>query len=281
MWEQRLIETTRGTFEVFVKGNGTPLCITHYYSVFNTSCDYFAEAFTAHHKVYLVNLRQCGRSEKVTAPYMYGFLETVFDLEAIRCALNFHTWAYAGHSTGGILGIVYGIYFSNSLSHSVIVGAAAREYMTFSSACIYNEAHPSFMRMQQLFQLLQQPHLSPATRKAYTIERTQLSLYRPEAYATYFSQNIQKQLSNERLEFFNREIQLFDVTRKLSFMTAPTLVICGQHDVQCPVTYSIELAAQLPNATLVLFDESNHYPFLEEQAHFQQVYTDFFTQQIT
>ena len=108
MWKQQLIETTRGTFEVFRKGHGAPLCVTHHYSVFNVSGDYFADTFTAHNEVFLINLRECGCSEKAHQPYELSLLETVFDLESIRAALCFEQWGFAGHSTGGMIGLVYG-----------------------------------------------------------------------------------------------------------------------------------------------------------------------------
>ena len=56
-WKREIIETTRGCFEVFVKGKGEPICITHHYSEFNESGDYFAETFIENNKVFLVNLK--------------------------------------------------------------------------------------------------------------------------------------------------------------------------------------------------------------------------------
>lgn len=47
MWTQQIINTKRGTFELFTKGNGESLCITHHYSQFNETGDYFADVFTA------------------------------------------------------------------------------------------------------------------------------------------------------------------------------------------------------------------------------------------
>lgn len=64
-WDRILLNTSRGTFEIFVKGEGEPLCVTHHYSEFNETGDYFAETFTNSHKVYLVNLREAGKSEKL------------------------------------------------------------------------------------------------------------------------------------------------------------------------------------------------------------------------
>lgn len=201
MWEQYLIETSRGTFEVFVKGSGTPLCITHNYSSFNASGDYFANVFIENHRVFLVNLRECGNSVKAQHSYQLGLLETVFDLEAIRVGLGFEKWAYAGHSTGGILGIIYGIYFSESLNFEVIVGAAARDYMTFSKNCIYNNEHPHFEKMQNLFKSIKNENISVEARNELKIERTKLSLFSPNKYEDYFSLNIAKDMSASRLNF--------------------------------------------------------------------------------
>jgi len=106
-WERMLVQTDRGQFEVFIKGEGEPLCVSHQYSVFNESGDYFADTFTENHRVYLINLREAGSSAKAEQPYQLSFLETVFDLEAIREALQMDKWFFAGHSTGGMIGLMY------------------------------------------------------------------------------------------------------------------------------------------------------------------------------
>lgn len=36
MWIQRFIETARGTFKIFEKGEGEPLTVTHLYNEFET-----------------------------------------------------------------------------------------------------------------------------------------------------------------------------------------------------------------------------------------------------
>ena len=202
-------------------------------------------------------------------------LESVFDLEAIRTALGFEQWGFAGHSTGGMLGVVYGIYFSAHLQFLVIAGAAAREYMTFSKDCIYNHEHPQFLRMQELIENLKSPVATDRQKRQWKIERTKLSLANPNNYESYFSNPITKKMSAIRMDFFNRELQLFDITRKLHLIETPTLIICGRYDVQCPLIYSQEMAELIPGAQLVIFESSNHYPFLEEKARFHRVYKDY------
>ncbi len=271
-WERKLLNTERGVFEVFIKGLGDPLCVTHHYSEFNQTGDYFAEGFTRTNQVFLINLREAGHSEKAKEPYELSMLETIFDLEAVREALGFPHWGFAGHSTGGMLGILYGIHFSNSLDFTVIVGAAAREYMTFSEDCIYNPSHLDYDRMQELIETLKRPDLSLEKRKELSTERTKLSLHKPEKYRELFSLDIHKGMSAPRMNFFIRELHVYDVTRKLGFITVPTLIMCGRHDVQCPLTYSIEMAEAIPESRLVIFEGSNHYPFLEEADRFADEY---------
>ncbi|MBN8211121.1 alpha/beta hydrolase [Bacillus sp. NTK071] len=270
-WERRILETSRGKFEVFVKGEGEPICVTHHYSEFNETGDYFANTFTTTHQVILINLRETGASERAAEPYQLSFLETIFDLEAIREELGFKKWGFAGHSTGGMLGIMYGIYYSEHLNFNIIVGAAAREYMTFSKDCIYHSEHPKFQRMQDIIETLKRSDLSLENRKELKIERTKMSLFAPERYDEFFSLNISKDMSATRMNFFNRELQIYDVTRKLEFISVPTLIICGRYDVQCPLMYSIEMDEGIPNSKMVVFEKSNHYPFLEEAERFTEV----------
>jgi proline iminopeptidase len=84
VWEQRLLHTARGVFEVFVAGQGEPLCVTHYYSAFNGRGNYFADRFTDDRQVVLVNLKECGNSEPIKDESELAMVESVEDLEAIN-----------------------------------------------------------------------------------------------------------------------------------------------------------------------------------------------------
>ncbi|CAM3865976.1 alpha/beta fold hydrolase [Mesobacillus zeae] len=276
-WERKLVATTRGEFEVFIKGDGPPGVVTHHYSEFNESGDYFADSFTRSHRVILVNLREAGHSEKATEPYRLSMLDAVLDLEAIREEFGYSTWSYAGHSTGGMIGVLYGIHFSESLTALILVGAAAREYASDSSECIYHPEHPQFENMQDLMEKLKLPTLSADERKNLSKERTKLSLYHPAMHGKYFSKPISKKMCVVRLNFFNREFSIYDVTRQLHKIKTRTLILCGRHDVQCPVGFSIEMDQHIPNSKLHIFESSNHYPFLEEKKLFKRVVEDFVT----
>ncbi|PEC40851.1 proline iminopeptidase [Bacillus toyonensis] len=275
MWKRQMLRTKRGTFELFTKGNGEPLCVTHHYSQFNETGDYFADVFTATHRVFLINLRDAGSSVTAQSENELSKIETIHDLEAIREALQLPTWHFAGHSTGGMLGILYAITYPNSLQSLVVTGAAASDY-TKTSNCIYHSYHPQFHYMQELIENLKNPHLTNEERKELSTKRTKLSLYKPENYNFYFCRPIKKTMSTSRMNAFAHEYSSFDLRGSLPSIKTKTLIMCGRHDVQCPIQYSIEMHEGIRNSIFIPFEDSNHYPFLEEATHFISITQEFY-----
>jgi pimeloyl-ACP methyl ester carboxylesterase len=49
----------------------------------------------------------------------------------------------------------------------------------------------------------------------------------------------------------------------LKNITAPTLVMIGAEDVMCLPKYSLQLAAEIQDAKLVVLDNAGHMPFVE------------------
>ncbi|ENQ3107858.1 alpha/beta hydrolase [Bacillus cereus] len=275
MWKQQFIHTDRGIFELFTKGHGDPLCITHLYSQFNETGDYFADSFTSLHKVILINLKDAGNSITASQEDELSMKETIQDLEAIREALHISSWHFAGHSTGGMVGLMYAINYPQSLLSLLVVGAAASDYSK-TKDCIYHPEHPQFSYMQQLIEDLKLPHLTKEERTTLSTERTKLSLHRPSQYETYFSKPIYKTMAASRMNYFAKEFRSFDLREQLASIATKTLIICGKHDVQCPVAYSVQIQEGIANSSFIPFEDSNHYPFLEEEAKFSSVITAFY-----
>lgn len=72
MWVQRFVKTARGTFEVFEKGEGEPLAVTHLYSEYDERGNAFANPFADHYHVYLINLRGAGKSQAAQSEEQYS-----------------------------------------------------------------------------------------------------------------------------------------------------------------------------------------------------------------
>jgi proline iminopeptidase len=153
-WIQELVSTNRGVFEVFITGDGDPICVTHYYSAFTQRGNYFADMFTGLGKVILVNLKECGNSDRVIDEFEFDMNETVDDLEAIRSALGYNMWSFAGHSTGGMLGLVYAFRYGEFLDKLIVAGAAASNNYMKSKHSMYCQDNPRNARLLEIFSIL-------------------------------------------------------------------------------------------------------------------------------
>ncbi|MFG2044846.1 alpha/beta fold hydrolase [Dactylosporangium sp. NPDC048998] len=61
-----------------------------------------------------------------------------------------------------------------------------------------------------------------------------------------------------------QEPRPFDVRASLAGLTVPSLILTGAHDFICGPRWAQALAAAIPDARLVTFDDSGHLPHLEE-----------------
>ena len=75
---------------------------------------------------------------------------------------------------------------------------------------------------------------------------------------------------------WSRVAQSIDYRSRLAAMHAPTLVCVGRYDPQAPIACSEELAHNIPGAQLIIFEQSGHYPFVEEVAVFAATVAAFF-----
>ncbi|MEH7462185.1 hypothetical protein V7166_08860 [Bacillus thuringiensis] len=81
---------------------------------------------------------------------------------------------------------------------------------------------------------------------------------------------------NETGDYFAKEFRSFDVSEQLANVTTKTLILCGQHDVQCPIASSLQIHKGIRDSSFIPFENSNHYTFLEEQEKFSSVITAFY-----
>lgn len=271
MWVQRFIETSRGTFELFEKGAGEPLCVTHLYSTYDERGNTFANPFTTDYRVYLVNLRGCGNSVKAEFENQYSMDESVKDLEAIRVSLGIEQWGFAGHSTGGMLALKYAILAPSSLTKIIAGGAAASKEYSTDENCIYSRKNPNFSRIMEIMNLLNNPSTPIEIRKELGFEWNAMSFYLKEKLIQSLNIPNSGKTVGDRLDYFiKKECPTYDVRKSLLNITIPSYIYAGKYDAQCPYQYGVEIASFIPNAMFTTFEESNHFPFVEEENKFKE-----------
>lgn len=267
-WKQYFIETSRGQFEYFVRGEGEPLAITHLYMGFDERGHLFANPFTEHYKVYLINVRGAGNSADIKCD---EHKEIVQDLEAIREALQLNEWAFAGHSTGGMLALQYAVESPQSLT-KIVAGstAASKEYGSHPNS-IYCAENKHFNRIVEIMDLLNNPDTVREERQKLSYEWALMSYHSEDKLKLAITRPNSGRTIGKNLDYFRKvEVNSFDIRERLKSIHIPSYVYSGRHDAQCPVEFGIEIADLIPNATLTIFEHSNHNPFIEEEEAFKE-----------
>ena len=227
MWERVFINTTRGKFEVFTQGEGEPVCITHLYSEFNELGYYFADTFVDHFKVYLINLKDAGNSCKSVIEDELSMEETTKDLEAVREALNYDKWCFAGHSTGGMLGLMYATIFPVSLKKLLVGGAAASKKYMEHEGSMYSPRSSLNKKLKKIFAVLKSPDSTIEERRDVNKEWTNMSLYNIEKRGEYFKKKSSGKVVQKRLDYYSfNDLPNYDILHELHEVTIPTIVYC-------------------------------------------------------
>lgn len=269
MWKERIIETDRGSFELFEKGEGEPLAVTHLYSEFNQNGNSVANSFTDYYHVYLINLRGAGKSVKAQTPDEYSMDETVEDLEAIRKALGYEKWAFAGHSTGGMLALKYAINHQESLTKLIAGGAAASYEYGKDENSIYCKKNPNFTRIVEIMDLLNDSATPVEVRREIGYEWALMSYQSEDKLKESMKKPNSGKIVGPRLDYFSKvEYLTFDIREELKEIHIPSYIYSGKFDAQCPLRFGEEIAELIPNSRFTVFEESNHNPFSEEESKF-------------
>jgi proline iminopeptidase len=63
----------------------------------------------------------------------------------------------------------------------------------------------------------------------------------------------------------------YNLLPHLPEIRCPSLVLVGRHVIICPPSQAHLMQAGLPQAQLVLFEHSGHFPWIEEPERFSQI----------
>lgn len=75
--------------------------------------------------------------------------------------------------------------------------------------------------------------------------------------------------------FNDREAAALDLRPHLKDIRVPTLILVGRHDFITNVAMAEEMAKHIPDARLIIFEDSGHYAFVEEPENFYRVIKEF------
>jgi len=215
-----------------------------------------------------------GSGESTGEPTDLTFDMLAEDLEAIRADLEVARIAVLGHSITSVLAIEYGRRCPESVSHVITAGALPSGDMTrlAAKATAFFERDASEERKQILRDNLAKLPAG-ASPGQFMFAQTPMRYFAPRFDAVaLFAEAI------ARPEFLQHVLgpltQDWDVTASSSGLRVPLFLAHGRYDYIVPYVLWDGIPAQLPNATLEIFERSGHQPFFEEPDRFVAAVTD-------
>jgi proline iminopeptidase len=224
-----------------------------------------------------VDLRGAGQSTGEPADLTFDVLAE--DLEAVRADLGVARVAVLGHSILSVLAIEYGRRCPGSVSHVITAGATPNGDMTqlAAKATAFFEQDASEERKQLLRENLAKLPASPAPGQVM-FAQTPMRYFDPrfDAVPLYAEAIVKPQFFQHVLGPLT---QGWDVTAGASGLRVPIFLAHGRYDYTVPYVLWDGIPAQLPNATLELFERSGHQPFFEEPDRFVAALTGWMARQ--
>jgi proline-specific peptidase len=222
----------------------------------------------------------CGKSSQPSDPSLWTVELFVAEVEAVRGALGLDRVHLLGHSWGGMLALEVALTQPSGFASLVLSS-------TLSSSRLWaSEAQRLRAELPEDVRAVLEAHEAAGTVDDLAYERavrayldrhlcrldpwpdvveTLLRETREEVYTTMWG-------SNEMVP--TGTLANWDVTPRLGEIHVPTLVLCGRYDEATP-HQAEAIATGIPNAQLVVFEESAHMSLVEEPERYVAVVRDF------
>ncbi len=212
-----------------------------------------------------------GRSQRVTSGIDHATL--VADAEALRAALGLERMVLLGHSYGSFLALQYALRYPERLAGLILANAApAFDYPDVVRANAAARATAEMAPgLNKLF-----GERSPDDATFDEGLRAILPLYF-HRFDPAIGERVAGAMSYSAEAYNAGSLALasYDVRARLGEVRMPTLIHAGDDHCITPVEQGAErLAAGIPQARVVRFAQSGHFPFIEERARFNTIVND-------
>lgn len=254
-----------------VVGQGIPMLVPAYSGVLQLQ-RVLPKYLTKRFKIIYFEPRGAGRS---TSNGDITFDEIVNDIEEIRRIFCKKKVVLFGWSSNAFLVQEYARKYPHNV-YKMILTAAPPYYneRLFSSQKAYWNNFASEKRKKRLannLQKLKKQDLSKFSEdRAITLEYVASGpkyFYEPDYNCAHIWEG--NHLNTEGIRFyFEHLLKNYDATKYFHELKTPILIIQGKYDFIMPPDLMEKEVTKLPNAKLLTFSRSGHYPFFEEKEKF-------------
>lgn len=244
-------------------GRGTPILTMHGPGFDHTLLHPWLDPLGEFAEVIYYDHRGCGRSSRADADRVTAHM-WVSDAEALQSALGYDKVVVLGHSMGGFLAQLYALRYPERVAALVLCNTAAA--FDYPDVMMANARRRS---TDDQFAAICQAFSAPlatdeALRDAWlTIAPVYFGIANADALE-WMRSGMRFSASASNVAMF-KWVPTFNTTPQLHRIQLPTLVVTGRQDWVTPLEPAAQrLAVGIPGASLAVFEQSGHFPFIEE-----------------
>ena len=275
----RLVSIGDTRLNVVERGEGHPVLLLHGgpgldHHMFGDYLDPLADEF----RLVLVDQRSHGRSDP--APEATWTLEQhARDVSSLARALGFDRYAVFGHSYGAFVALQHAVDFPGDAAQTIVSsGLPSARFLTgigenlaaFEPAELREQVTASWDREKSV---QTQAEAAELLRDQMPFQFAdprdpRLEEFERRAAGAIFAPDVLRLFANE-------DYGSIEVEDRLGQILQPVLVLGGRHDRTCAVEAAELMAGLIPSGELVVFEESGHMTYVEENKRYIETVRDF------
>ena len=216
-------------------------------------------------KIVYYDQRGCGRSEPLGADQSCTIEDNMRDLEVLVSYLHLDRFSIAAHGWGAVIAVEYAREHPDRVDALVLITPVSpHEPGLHIDGLIGRLTEDGQMHVQAV---LDNPFATMLEKREQFVRAVlpllfydQRAMDRADLGSFRYSPDVDSRLS--------AELKSFDLYTRLDGVGIPTLVIAGRHDVLTPLSEQMAYVERISTSHAVVFNESAHFPFLEEKRAF-------------
>jgi proline iminopeptidase len=261
------------------RGDGYPLIVLHGGpGLDHTMFADYLDPLAGDHRLILVDQRNQGRSDR-SDPSTWTLAQMARDVVDLAQSLDLDKYAVLGHSYGALVTLQNAVDFPGAAAQSIVSsGFPSARYLEWVGENL-EKFEPVALR-QQVADSWERETTVETDEQVTELLNDQLPFHfaapLDPRIAEYAAKTAGAVNSAEVLRHFaTQEYGGIEVEGRLGRVSQPTLVLAGRHDRVCSVPAAEAIAAGIPNSVLVVFENSGHMTFVEENASYVAVVGQF------
>ncbi len=212
--------------------------------------------------IVLYDQRGTGKSKPATG---HALPEYIADLDAIRAAIGAEQIDLFGHSWGGYLAMAYAARHPERVRRLVLCDSIAPKFN--DTAFLFKALFPDVTERQERIEGAA-ARGDEAAGKEMMRDLVSMLFVSPARRAEFMSKNQGLRLDLAINHAVEADVAARDLGPELGAIKAKTLIVSGRFDANIAPETAWKIHKAIPGSRVRFFEESGHFPFVEEPARF-------------